>query len=258
MEIFDFERLYPQGLLCSIDDVPDGWGAVYLITNLVNGKVYVGQTWWSARRRWTKHQTDARVGRKQYFHAAIRKHGAESFALGLLGCAESQEELDAFETLWIILLDATNPSIGYNTKQGGRGGKHTAATKKKISEIVSSPDVRRKQSEYAKKRWETPGEREKQSLITKKQWNSPGRREALISSLKEAWDNPERRKQQSDRTKKDMADPVRREGLMEGHRAFLEDPENQEKLARLYASVEFKVKCGLVLKPEKESSESNT
>ena len=32
MQVDDFELLYPQGLLCNIDNVPEGLGSVYLIT----------------------------------------------------------------------------------------------------------------------------------------------------------------------------------------------------------------------------------
>jgi hypothetical protein len=34
--VCEFERRFPQGLLCKTMDIPEGYGAIYLITNLVD------------------------------------------------------------------------------------------------------------------------------------------------------------------------------------------------------------------------------
>lgn len=53
---------------------------IYTIKNLVNGKIYVGQTIQSnAKMRWYSHQADARAGKKSYLYDSIRKYGVENF-----------------------------------------------------------------------------------------------------------------------------------------------------------------------------------
>ena len=88
---------------------------VYLITNKVNGKQYVGQTIRSLEERWKDH---CRVRDENYFHRAIRKYGPENFSLEIIDTAETDEELDEKEIFWIKELNTLFPN-GYNLKEGG-------------------------------------------------------------------------------------------------------------------------------------------
>lgn len=64
------------------------FGEVYLLTNTVNGKQYVGQTTRGAKYRWRDHQHDAkRRGNKSVLGRAIRKYGATSFTITVLDFA---------------------------------------------------------------------------------------------------------------------------------------------------------------------------
>lgn len=88
---------------------------VYLITNKVNGKRYVGQTVRSLEERWKDH---CRVKDDNYFHRAIHKYGVENFSLEIIDTADSGEELDEKEIFWIQKLNTLFPH-GYNLKEGG-------------------------------------------------------------------------------------------------------------------------------------------
>ncbi len=88
---------------------------VYLATNKVNGKQYVGQTIRSLEERWKDH---CRVKDDNYFHRAIHKYGAENFTLEVIDTAESGEALDEKEIFWIKKLNTLFPN-GYNLKEGG-------------------------------------------------------------------------------------------------------------------------------------------
>lgn len=88
---------------------------VYLATNKVNGKQYVGQTIRPLLERWKDH---CRVVDNNYFHNAIRKYGAENFSLEIIDQAETLEELDRKEMYWIEELGTLYPN-GYNLKEGG-------------------------------------------------------------------------------------------------------------------------------------------
>lgn len=88
---------------------------IYLATNKIDGKRYVGQTIRSLEDRWKDH---CRVKDNNYFHRAIRKYGPENFSLEILDTAESEDELDRKEMFWIEKLDTKFPN-GYNLRDGG-------------------------------------------------------------------------------------------------------------------------------------------
>lgn len=88
-------------------------GTIYKITNLINGKVYVGQTVQKLCRRFNQHIHGITKGVDQ----AIQKYGAENFKI------ESLEEcpcemLNECEMFWIKELDCIAPN-GYNLTSGG-------------------------------------------------------------------------------------------------------------------------------------------
>lgn len=96
-------------------------GKVYVITNRVNNKKYVGVTTKTINRRFEEHtKTDSYIGN------AIRKHGRENFDISLLDVADTERELFEKEIEWIEKLETYGK--GYNLTNGGEGG----ATKKKI------------------------------------------------------------------------------------------------------------------------------
>ena len=94
---------------------------VYVITNTVNGKKYVGQTCQGFEVRWKDHVALSRTGRKIYFLNAIRKHGHSSFTHEIVAEANERAEADTLERQWIQQLNTTDPSIGYNSTNGGEG-----------------------------------------------------------------------------------------------------------------------------------------
>jgi hypothetical protein len=58
-------------------------GYIYLVTNLLNGKGYFGQTRSTLDHRWTQHLVGARTTRSA-LHCAIRKYGGANFRIELL------------------------------------------------------------------------------------------------------------------------------------------------------------------------------
>jgi group I intron endonuclease len=97
---------------------------VYLITNLVNGKYYVGKTVKKSLRRYLKNACSmARAGKdnRLLLHRAIRKHGPENFIIEMLTDCETNSQACLLERAWIAALDSRNISIGYNVSAGGEG-----------------------------------------------------------------------------------------------------------------------------------------
>lgn len=86
---------------------------VYKITNVLNGKVYIGQTCGSIEQRWKRHQNDALSNRLDtHFARAIRKYGVGSFIVEQIDSANSQAELNQKEHDWIEFFDSVHS--GYN------------------------------------------------------------------------------------------------------------------------------------------------
>lgn len=130
------------------------FGRVYLIRNLVNQKVYVGQTTKSLLERWKSHASDSKFGSCAALYPAFKKYGSKSFLVEELCTSENREELDFLEVLFIAALSSQNPKYGYNIKDGGSHGKHVDSTKKKISEKnkgkIRTPEVRENLSRVQK------------------------------------------------------------------------------------------------------------
>ncbi|MBR7024887.1 MAG: GIY-YIG nuclease family protein [Selenomonadaceae bacterium] len=90
------------------------FGIVYLITNLLDDKQYVGQTTRTLEERFSEHsEADSLLGR------AIQRDGAENFSREVLAECETPEKLDAQERFYIKKLDCKHPK-GYNNTDGGR------------------------------------------------------------------------------------------------------------------------------------------
>ena len=105
---------------------------IYLITNIVNGKQYVGQTTKTVPIRWKEHQGYADKNKRTMpIRRAIEKYGAASFDVKELCRVSTQGELDAMEIHWIKTLNTLSPN-GYNIRLGGKGGKHHPSTIEKI------------------------------------------------------------------------------------------------------------------------------
>lgn len=92
---------------------------VYIHTNKINGKKYVGQTCQKPEYRWKK---DGRGYRSEtYFGKAIQKYGWNNFEHEIIASNLTQEEAKNFEILLIDKLDTMNPDKGYNLTKGGEG-----------------------------------------------------------------------------------------------------------------------------------------
>src|SRR5271170_5866256 len=94
---------------------------IYLITNKVNGKRYIGQTVQILKKRWSGHLSTARRGRGLALYHAIRKYGEEAFEISPLAVCRSKAAMDAAERWFIRMYESNNPEFGYNLSTGGEG-----------------------------------------------------------------------------------------------------------------------------------------
>lgn len=132
---------------------------IYLITNKINGKIYVG-------KHSTDNLNDGYMGSGVVIKKAINKYGVENFTKEYLAFCDTEDKLNWFEKFYIKKYKARD--VGYNLTDGGEGicgyifsyetkqkiscshkGKHlTEEHKRKLSEIgkgrVVGPETRKK------------------------------------------------------------------------------------------------------------------
>ncbi len=117
---------------------------VYLLTNTVNGKRYVGKTNASLAKRWYKHAYIASVGGGFALHAAIRKYGPKVFKREVLQECDSEEDALRAEQEWVAKLGTLGDG-GYNLCEGGRGAighVHSPESRAAMSDIAKSKGQR--------------------------------------------------------------------------------------------------------------------
>lgn len=119
---------------------------IYCIKNIINGKMYIGQSH-DINWRWTTHKRELKQGRhhNSYLQNAWDKYGDTAFVFMIL--EECQiNQLDELETEWITFL-RTNVSCknsnGYNLDLGGKGIRGYKHTKKEIDKMrrIQNPDI---------------------------------------------------------------------------------------------------------------------
>ena len=146
---------------------------VYCITNLVNGKRYVGQTKNLARRK-KQHFTEAPKRCDHPMARAVRKYGRENFEIKVIEeCGD--DVVDDRERYWIAAYRTTEYDFGYNCEDGGNACKSLSEeTKRKIAEshrryeASLTEEQRAQRSQRLKQRRKlTPEEREHASAIRK-------------------------------------------------------------------------------------------
>jgi len=113
---------------------------IYKITNLINGRQYIGRD--------SKNNPNY-YGSGPAIKNAIKKYGKENFKKEIIEHCSSLETLIEREEYWLNHYDAANNKKFYNIHNYGKGGtsdisgernpmfgkKHTAETKRKLSEL---------------------------------------------------------------------------------------------------------------------------
>jgi len=115
---------------------------VYVHTNTINGKKYIGITGQDPQRRWG---TNGNRYKNPYFNNAIKKYGWDKFKHEILESNLSLKRACELEKYYIKLFNTKSPN-GYNLTDGGEG----------TVGWVPTEDFRRKQSKIHKEQWNDP------------------------------------------------------------------------------------------------------
>ena len=106
---------------------------IYKITNLINGKMYVGKTTKTIQQRFKEHCQDSKKERLSHrpLYSDMKEYGCENFSIELL--EEDNSNPEQKEIYWIEKLNTKIPN-GYNIALGGNGKK--LITNQEKEEIV--------------------------------------------------------------------------------------------------------------------------
>lgn len=139
-------------------EIHNGTHCVYIHTNNINGKMYIGQTVHgnNPNKRW-KYGDGYRT--QKYFYRAIKKYGWNNFNHEVVASNLTKEEADNFEILLIKQLQTYDKQYGYNIVMGGPGnlGYHISEeTKQKrnktMEKYFSNPEYIQNMRDVAPKR----------------------------------------------------------------------------------------------------------
>lgn len=93
---------------------------IYKITNLINGKKYIGKTSKTVERRWNQHISDSKKEccKDRPLYRAFNKYGIENFSIEIIEECKIEQSSDR-EQFWIKKLNTYKN--GYNATKGGDG-----------------------------------------------------------------------------------------------------------------------------------------
>lgn len=126
-------------------------GFIYLTTNCVNGKIYIGRhEFLEDKKRNANYKGSGTI-----FKKALKKYGKENFRREILRRCETLHELRIWEHVYIKKYHSQDPTIGYNIASGDVNSSEYNPAK--------LPEVREKISETLKKKYEC-GEIDKEKI----------------------------------------------------------------------------------------------
>lgn len=113
-------------------------GCIYIIRNVLNNKVYIGQT--SLKnpiKRWVEHYEESKnENNLLYLYKSIRKYGIENFTFQILESNIPIENLDEKETFYIKIYNSSNENFGYNLTLGGQRNKEVNLSEDDVRDII--------------------------------------------------------------------------------------------------------------------------
>lgn len=160
---------------------------VYIHTNKVTGKKYVGQTTQdNPAARWGKEGSGYGVRTKIY--KAIKSYGWDNFSHEIISCS-SLDEMNQKERALIAYYNTTDDRFGYNIELGGNGkGKHSEETRKKLSKSLTgrhlSEEHRKKMSEALRGKPKSEEAKKKLSELRKGKPHSEEHKRRISETMK--------------------------------------------------------------------------
>ena len=102
---------------------------VYIHTNKINGKKYIGLTGQKPNERW---HNGHNYKNNRHFESSIKKYGWENFDHEIYASGLTKEEACSIEVELIKKYNTTDDKFGYNLDSGGTYTTHSEQTKEKM------------------------------------------------------------------------------------------------------------------------------
>lgn len=114
-------------------------GYIYKITNIINNKIYIGQTHIkNPIKRWADHFNDAYVNHHDYFlYRALRKSGIENFTFQIIEKDIPIKDLNEREMFFIKLFNSNDSEFGYNLTKGGQLSHSSKYNLDQVLKVIS-------------------------------------------------------------------------------------------------------------------------
>ena len=201
---------------------PDEYfGFVYVITNKLTTKQYIGcKQYWQMRKKKKHKPSSWRVytSSSKYLNEDIDKIGKRRFKFEIIQEYKTKRGLHYYEQYYQMkhhvltaVIEGTDEPAYYNKNIGG----------------IRFYCPLEKASESAKAQWTDPEYRKIMSASVKAQWADPKFRKKMSASAKARWDDPEYRKKKTEDSKANWADPEYRKKQMK----VRDGPEFRKKLS---------------------------
>lgn len=113
------------------------YGYVYKTTNIINGKMYIGQ-------HKSEKFDESYKGSGVILTKALEKYGKSNFKTQIIECCETAEELDDREVYWIARYNASESETFYNVASGCNGSHEYSTseiTRQRLSEAQTGKRV---------------------------------------------------------------------------------------------------------------------
>lgn len=123
--------------------------AIYKITNLINKKIYIGQSV-NPQERWIDHIQGYDTNQISLIHRAIEKYGKENFSFEVLGWFEDYNEKEKYYIQYYKCL----APYGYNIHVGGEEPPHYSGENNNFAKI-SNKTAEKVQKQLMN--WDIPG-----------------------------------------------------------------------------------------------------
>ena len=207
---------------------------IYMIQNKVNNKMYIGQAV-DIEKRWRDHRRNLtnRCNENRHFINAWKRDGEENFEFTiLLECEES--DLNMYEEYYIFELMTYDPRVGYNKNYGGKSGRPTKETKRKLSEAKKgkqlSEEHKRKLSESQRGKQLSEETKRKISEANKGE-NNPNYGTQLSEETKRKISEAKKDKHHSEETKRKMSEAQKGKQLSEEHKRKISESQKGKQFS---------------------------
>lgn len=175
------------------------YGFIYITTNLMNGKKYIGQKTLYSKSGELRNDINGYLGSGILLKKAINKYGEENFRREIIYLAKDKEELGLMERNFIKYHNACQSDDYYNIHEGGYGGNTMCGfSEQEMEEHKQNIKSRYEDAEYKlmfkesiNQSW-SDERRKKASESTKLAYvNNPELKKIRTNDNVESWKNPD-------------------------------------------------------------------